>query len=117
MGIITIDGLKVRGILGAHPWERKNKQDLIITIRLSYDAKKASQSDRLKDALDYEALTQGITELIERSKYQLLEKLTAKVLAAVMSKTGVIEAFVRIDKPQAIPNAQTVGFELSERKN
>ncbi len=116
MGIITIERLKVRAILGAHPWERKNKQDLFVTIRLSYDSSKASTGDKLKDALDYEVLSKAVIALIERSKFQLLEKLTAKVLDVVLAQQGVLEAFVRIDKPQAIPEAATVGFELSERK-
>lgn len=116
MAIITIENLKVRGIIGTHPWERKNKQDLIVNIRLTYDSSKAGQSDKLTDALDYEALSKSVISLIEKSKFQLLEKLTAKVLDGILQHRLVEEALVRIDKPQAIPEAATVGFELSKRK-
>jgi FolB domain-containing protein len=112
MAVIRIIDLKARAVIGTHPWERKNAQEIIINITIDYDAAKASKSDKLKDALNYEAVANSVLRLVERSSCLLLEKLTAKVLDIVIEC-----AVVRIDKPQAIAQAKAVSFELiGERK-
>ena len=78
MAIIRINDLKVRTIIGAHPWERVNKQELVINITIEYDASKACHSDKLKDALNYESVAAKAIKIAERSRYTLLEKLAGK---------------------------------------
>ena len=112
LATIRINDLRLRAIIGTHPWERTNKQDLVLNLTIQYDASKASKSDRLKDALDYEAIAAKVTKLIQSSKYYLLEKLTARVLKVVSADPKVISACVRIDKPHAIGEARSVSFEL-----
>lgn len=116
MGVITVKDLKVRGIIGTHPWERKHQQDIIINLCIAYDSTKACQSDKLINALNYELLVNEVVKLVGKSKYLLLEKLTAKVLELLMSYPLVLEASVRIEKPQAIAEAASVCFELVGRK-
>lgn len=116
-GVIYIDKLKVRAIIGTHPWERKHKQDLIISLKIGYDASKAAAKDSLKDAINYESLTNSVIKLVEGSSCLLIEKLASLVLKQVLSVRAVDEVTVRIDKPQAIALAQSVGFELSGSKN
>jgi len=84
MAIIRIHDLNFRSIIGAHSWERTNKQDVIVNLTIEYDASKASRSDRLKDALDYEALALKVGRIVERSRYQLLEKLASRILQGIM---------------------------------
>lgn len=112
MGIIRITDLHVRALIGAHDWERDHQQDLILNIVIEYDSAKASQSDRLNDALDYEALVKDITTCVKKSQCYLLEKLGALVLKLILKNKSVIHASVRIDKPQAIAEAKSVSFEL-----
>ena len=112
MAIIRINDLRLRAIIGTHPWERKNKQDLTLNLVIEYDASKASRSDKLKDALDYEAIAIKVTRTIERSRYYLLEKLTARVLGVILADPKVTSASVRVDKPHAIGEARSVSFEL-----
>jgi D-erythro-7,8-dihydroneopterin triphosphate epimerase len=117
MAVIRINDLKVRALIGANSWEKINKQELFIHITLEYDASKASASDRLKDALNYETVAAKAIKTAEGSRHVLLEKLGAKLLAGVMSDPRVSFAQVRIDKPQALPQAKCVSFELSAEKN
>lgn len=111
---IRINDLCLRAIIGTHPRERKNKQDIILNLSICYDASKASKSDRLKDALDYEALADRVSRAVERSRYYLLEKLAAKVLDVVLrTDSRVSGAWIRLDKPHAIGEARSVSFELA----
>jgi len=114
--MIRINDLKVRALIGAYSWERVNRQELIINITLEYDASKASLSDKLKDALDYEAVTAKVIRAVQASRYVLLEKLTSKILSGIMSDRRVQSAYVRVDKPHAIPQARCVSCELSAQR-
>jgi D-erythro-7,8-dihydroneopterin triphosphate epimerase len=116
MAVIRINDLKVRALIGAYSWERVNKQDVVINITIEYDASKASLSDKLKDALNYESVAAKAIKTAEHSRYTLLEKLTAKLLAGIMSDQRVMTAYVRVDKPQALPQARCVSFELSAER-
>lgn len=113
---IRINDLKVRALIGAYSWERVNKQEIVINITIEYDASKASRSDKLKDALNYESVAAKTIKTAESSRYALLEKLVHKLLEGVMSDKRVQAAHVRVDKPQAIPQARCVSFELSAER-
>jgi len=113
MAIIDIDGLKVRTIIGTHPWERKNKQELIIHLSLKYDAQKASLSDNLKDALDYEQIAKAVIKTVENSRCFLLEKLAEKILNQLKTFKGLQSVSLQIDKPQALPEARCVSYKIS----
>lgn len=116
VAIIRINDLKARTLIGANSWEKINKQEVIINITIGYDASQACLSDKLKDALNYESVASKVTKTAERSRYTLLEKLTSKLLAGIMSDQRVISAHVRVDKPHALPKARCVSFELSAER-
>ena len=116
MSVIRINDLKVRALIGAYSWERVNKQELIINITIAYDASKACLSDNLKDALNYESVANKVIKTVERSRYILLEKLVYKLLAGIMADQRVLQANVRVDKPQALAQAKCVSFELSAER-
>ncbi len=116
MAKIQITDLLLRTIIGTNNWERKKPQDIIINITIKYDASKSSKSDNLKDTIDYKALTKKIIKEVESSKFLLLEKLTATVLGIVLKTSGVQEASVKIDKPNALRFAKSVSITLSQSK-
>lgn len=116
MGIIRINDLKVRALIGAYSWEKVNKQELLINITIQYDATKASQSDKLKDALNYESVAAKAIKTAEGSSHALLEHLASKLLAGIMRDKRVENAYVRLDKPHALPAARCVSFEISAER-
>lgn len=113
MATIDIVDLRLRTIIGTHPWERKNKQEIIINLSLEYDAQKASRSDRLADALDYEKITNSVIKTVEKSKCQLLEKLAGDIILKLKVFKNVERGFLQIDKPQAIAQAKGISYRIS----
>ena len=113
MAIIDIVDLRVRAIIGTHPFERKNKQELIINISLEYDATKASRSDDLKDAVDYECISNAVIKIAENSSCLLLEKLAAKMMDKLKGFKGLQNISLRIDKPQAIAQARCISYKIT----
>ena len=116
MAVIRINDLKVRALIGTYSWEKVNKQELVINIAIEYDASKACLSDKLRDALNYESVAAKVIRTAERSRHSLLEKLASKLLAGIMSDQRVEKAYVRVDKPHALPQARSVAFELSAER-
>ena len=113
MATIDIVDLKVRTIIGTHPWERKNKQELIINISLDYDSQKASRSDKLQHALDYEQIAKTVVKTAENSRCFLLEKLAAKIIERLKIYKSLQKVSLRIDKPQALAQARCISYRIS----
>ncbi len=115
MAVIRITNLRLRTIIGANDWERDHKQDLIINVRIEFDATKAAASDNLDDTVDYKTITKDIIREVEGSSYQLLEKLADRILAIVTAHAGVKAARVRVDKPHALRFADSVSVEVEKK--
>ena len=110
---IEINKLKIKTILGVYEQERKIPQDVIVNLKIEFDASKAIKSDNIKDALDYAALTQKIKEKAEKSSFYLIEKLAAKILELIMQDKRVCLANVTVTKPNALDNAESVSCTIS----
>lgn len=116
MATIRITNLKLRTIIGTNDWERECKQDVVINIKIDFDATKASETDDIKDTIDYKAITKRIIKEVESSSFYLLEKLAKYILDIVLEDPLVQEARVRVDKPLALRFADSVSVELGERR-
>jgi len=116
MATIRITNLKLRTIIGIHDWEREHKQDIIINIKMEFDASKSIESDSIEDTVDYKVITKRVIKEVEASNFQLLEKLTQCILSIVMENLQVQEVHVRVDKPFALRFADSVSIELSEKR-
>ncbi|MBF0594517.1 MAG: dihydroneopterin aldolase [Candidatus Omnitrophica bacterium] len=114
MAMIQIKDLAVRTIIGIQDWEREKAQDVLINISLEYDAAKAAQSDDIQDAVDYKAVKQAVIRLVESSRFNLVEKMAAEILAVAMSDQRVEYASVTIDKPNALRFARSVSLTMSK---
>ncbi|VAX35151.1 Dihydroneopterin aldolase [hydrothermal vent metagenome] len=116
MAKIYITDLRLRTIIGVNDWERDAKQDIVINVTIDFDMSKAAQSDDLQDTVDYNDITKKIIKEVEASKFFLLEKLAGVILNIVLEYPLVEESTVRIDKPNALPFADSVSVELSKKK-
>lgn len=116
MATIRITNLKLRTIIGIHDWEREHKQDIVINIKMEFDASKSIESDSIEDTLDYKVITKRVIKEAEASNFQLIEKLAQCILSIVMENPQVQEAHVRVDKPFALRFADSVSIELNEKR-
>ena len=115
MAIIQITDLTLNTIIGTNSWERTTKQKVVINITLEYNSTQAVAGDDLTKAVDYKSITKKIIAGVKKSRFFLLEKLTAYVLKILIETPGVNEATVRIDKPKALRFSKSVSVELSSR--
>jgi D-erythro-7,8-dihydroneopterin triphosphate epimerase len=114
---IHIKNLRLRAIVGIFEWERNHPQDVILNVRVDFDATDCIESDSIDDTVDYKALKKRIIQEVEKSEFYLVEKLTAHVLDLVMQDSKVVEASVEIDKPHALRFADSVSVRLCARRD
>ena len=113
---IRIKNLRLRTYIGIKDDEIKNRQDVIINVKLHYPADKATNTDEMHDALNYRTITKRIIAHVENTRFSLLEKLTCDVLDIASEHHWVTWAEVEIDKPHALRFADSVSLTLSRQK-
>ncbi|WP_018691150.1 dihydroneopterin triphosphate 2'-epimerase [Algicola sagamiensis] len=113
---INIKNLRLRTYIGIKDEEIKNKQDIIVNVRINYDAEQALHSDKMDDALNYRTITKKIIQRVESERFSLLEYLTSEILSIASEHAWVQSAEVEVDKPHALRFADSVSMTLSVQK-
>jgi dihydroneopterin aldolase len=98
MAIIRLEGLSVIGHHGARPYEKEAGQRLEVDLELDPTDDRAESSDRLADAVDYDALYRTVREVVEGKSYHLLEALAAQTAETILERFAVRRVKVQIAK-------------------
>ena len=114
---IHIRELAVRCIIGIFPEERREKQDVIISVTLECDCRPAARSDDIRDAVDYKKIKRAILKMVEASEFQLIETLAERIAGICLADRKVVSARVSVDKPNALRFARSVGVEIERRRS
>jgi dihydroneopterin aldolase len=102
---ITLSGIRAFGRHGADAGEKDVPQPFDVDVSLEIDLTAARASDALADTLDYSMLHATIVRIVRERSYDLIERLGADVLAAILSDARVERATVRIAKPGLLAGA------------
>lgn len=116
MDKIVIRDIALRCIIGVYPHERREKQDVVITVALHADLSRAGVTDSFPDTVDYKAVKRTVVELVENSEFQLVEALAQAIADACLAFDGVEQADVTVEKPGALRFARTVAVEISRKR-
>ena len=107
IGTTGCRGLRIDCVVGVYPHERGQTQPIVIDIELDYDFATAASSDTVSDAVDYDRVVQGVTELVQRRKFQLIETMAEETADLLLERHGSVTTLrLEIRKPNAIPNAE-----------
>ena len=117
MGRVYLHDLRVPTLIGVEESERRAPQEVLVSLDLEMDLEPAATSDDLGDALDYAALSALVRAHGAASRFHLLEAFAGSVAALALERFPRLQAVtVRVEKPQAVPEARTVGVELQRRR-
>jgi D-erythro-7,8-dihydroneopterin triphosphate epimerase len=112
MDHIIINDLQARCVIGVGDEERREKQDVLITIDIGTDIHDAARTDSFQNALDYRELKKLVLSLVENSHYYLLETLSEAIADLCLQNPKVLEVTVRAEKPSALRFARSVAVEI-----
>lgn len=117
MDITFLHGLKIDCIIGIWDWERRTRQAIVIDLDMASDVKRAADSDDIKDAVDYKAVSKRLIEFVGQSEFQLVETLAERVAEIVLKEFDVPWVRVRINKAGAVRDAGDVGIVIERGTN
>lgn len=117
MDKILISDILVRCIIGVREQERREPQDVLISLALSADLRKAGRTDRLEDSIDYSTLKKRVVAAAERSSFFLVEALAERIAEICLEDPGVAQAQVKVEKPTALRYARSVGVEIMRTRS
>lgn len=113
MDRIYIRDLALRCIIGIYPEEREKKQDIVINVVMDSDLRRAGETDRIEDAVDYKVIKLKIVEMVEASGFNLIETLANRVARICLADARVARVTVTVDKPGALRFARSVAVEIT----
>ncbi len=115
-GTTGLKDLRVDCVIGIYPHERAATQTVMLDIELDYDFAAPAASDAIADAVDYDGVAAGVTELLQTAKFQLIETMAERAAVLLLARVPVATAVrIEIRKPAAVP-AAACSFVRVERR-
>ena len=114
---ILIRDLLLRAIIGINDDERRERQDVLINIRLTTDTTAAAASDEIADAVNYRTIAKSIIEMVEGSAFCLVERLAEEIARICLRDVRVSRAQVTVEKPTALRFAGSVGLTIERSRD
>ena len=75
-------------------------------IDLDYDFAAAAVSDAIRDAVDYDGVASGVTELAQRRAFQLIETMAEETATMLLARLPLVRRVrLEIRKPDAVQAA------------
>jgi len=109
---VLINDLTIDAILGILPSERVQTQPVVINITVFTDTKPAATSKNVADTLNYAELASQAAQLTTEGEYLLIESLVEDLAAMTLNQPTAEAVTVRVEKPQAVGDARSVGVEI-----
>lgn len=116
IGIVGFEHHKIHCIMGCLPEERHKEQDIYVDLKVGVDFIRCTETDDLKDAINYVILAQICTELARRKKYHLQETFAKELLSLLLNESNIYWGWIKIKKPMALESAQFATVELKLEK-
>jgi FolB domain-containing protein len=114
---VIIENLRVRGILGIHDWERTAPREIVINATMFTDTWSAAQSDDIADCVNYSEMAKRLRAHAESAARMTVEGLANDLAEICLQEPRVVKVILRVDKPGAVPEADSVAVEIERTRN
>ena len=112
MDKVFIQGLSIQTTIGFYAWEKEIKQTLVFDLSLGWDIRPAAKNDELAKTLDYAEISEEVERFANSNPVDLIETLAERTASHLMKRYNIKWLKLRIGKPGAVYNAQSVGVEI-----
>ncbi|GAP18232.1 dihydroneopterin aldolase [Levilinea saccharolytica] len=112
MDKVLVKDLLVRGVIGVSDRERAEPQDILINIILYMDTSVAGATDRIEDSVSYSVVARKVFALVETAHRYTVEALAEDIARLCLLENKVQRVMVRVEKPDAVRFARSVGVEI-----
>ena len=116
MDKIFIKNLRANGILGIYPHERQTPQEILINVTVYADTHQAAETDDIANCVNYDALAKRLKSHAENAARHTAEALANDLAEICLREQRVKKVILRVEKPDAVPSAQSVGVEIERTR-
>ena len=109
---VFIKDFIIEEIIGFHNHEKIKKQKIKFNIILNIDKNIIPNEKDIKSVVDYEKITNKLSNLVKSKKYNFLESLAEDSFKEMFEDKRINSVTIKIEKPEAIKNAKSVGIEV-----
>ena len=113
---VFVRDLEIEALLGIYPEEKTKPQRIVVNIDLSVQEGDHPTSDDIKNVVSYEIVVKKVERIIAEGHVNLIETLAELIAIACLKDARVMAARVRIEKPDVIKNAKSVGIEIERAR-
>ncbi|MGH3830113.1 MAG: dihydroneopterin aldolase [Pseudonocardiaceae bacterium] len=112
--VIEVDELRLRCVIGINHEERRDRQDVVISLRIGTNARPAAVIDSMGAVWNYRTATKAIIAHVEPSTFLTVEKLASEIARIVVADHAAPWVEVRVHKPGALRFAGSVGVVIHQ---
>jgi 7,8-dihydroneopterin aldolase/epimerase/oxygenase len=113
---VFVRDLDLMALIGIYDHEKKDPQRIIVNIDLSVTEGEGPKDDDISHVVSYEIVVKKVEAIIAEGHTNLVETLCEKIAASCLRDKRVAAARVRVEKPDIIPNARSVGVEIERQR-
>ena len=114
---VFIKDFIIQEIIGIHEHEKIKKQKIKFNIVIDVDQNTVPDEKDIKSIVDYEKITNKLENLAKSKKYNFLESLAEDSFNEIFEDKRISAVTIKIEKPDAIKNAESVGVEVFKNRN
>ena len=101
-----LKGLRIDCVVGVYSHEREHPQSIVMDIEFDYDVAEATTTDEVRHAVDYDRVAEGITELIQRRGFHLIETMAEETADMLLGQHASVQTVrLEVRKPNAVAAA------------
>ena len=113
---VFVRDLELDVLIGIYEIEKQKPQRIIVNIDLSVTEGEGPKDDDISHVVSYEVIVKKVETIIAEGHINLVETLCEKIAASCLKDKRVMAARVRVEKPDVIPNARSVGVEIERQR-
>jgi dihydroneopterin aldolase len=96
-----VTAIRELGTHGVLPEEQTRPQPFEVDVELVVDLREAGDTDALEDTVDYAAVCEAVRRIVRQERYQLLERLAARIAEVCGADERVEHVVVTVRKMHA----------------
>ena len=114
---VFIKDFIVHEIIGIHEHEKIKKQKIKFNIVIDVNQNTIPNEKDIRSIIDYEKIIAKIENLTKSKRYNFLESLAENSFKEIFEDKRINSAKIKIEKPDAIKNADSVGVEVFKSRS
>ena len=113
---VFVRDLDLMALIGIYDHEKIKPQRIIVNIDLSVHEADGPITDDISHVVSYEIIAKKVEAIVAEGHLNLVETMAERFAEACLRDKRVAAARVRIEKPDIIANARSVGVEIERSR-